>query len=221
MNMVKRFGTAALLMSLGFSLAGCTAKSDGFVPPKVGTQFTWKYVSEEGVDDELVTVVANGPDFVIFLQQSEQTTFAEFSGIGFADCTEDDMPSRADRQAVFSAWPLTVGAEHKWQTEKVLIEKEDVAKLGEQEEAVFWIYHDYEENDEDNFRYTVSPRYGTTIELEWQDGRDFVVSVTDLDLDTKEVQEGYTVLESFEVAKLGKCEALLSEKTPITAAANN
>lgn len=211
-----------ILTATFFSLliAGCGSKTDGFVPPKVGTQFAWKYVSEGNVDDDLVTVVATGPDFAVFQQSLDDSFFAEFSGIGFTSCDEEydnDWPSRNDRQGALSAWPLTVGTELRWNKDKILIEKEDVYKIGEQEEPVFRVIHDYSDEESESDRMAISPRYGTALELLWQDdARDFVSSVNDAPVTTIEVQEGYTLVEGLDVTELGKCGKLLTESSPIT-----
>ena len=223
MSSLMRIGKVSGVLCLLFGLAACGGDTDdGFAPPKVGTQFAWKYVSEDAVDDDLVTVVATGPDFAIFQQSLDGSYYAEFSAIGFSSCEEDDQPSGKDREAVLSAWPLTVGTEIGWKTDTILIEREDVTKFGDQEEPVFWFVHDYADIDSDNDQFAISPRYGTSLEIKWpENGRDFVVSVNEVPVTIAETQAGYAVLEGLDVSKLNYCARLLSETEPVTPQAKN
>ena len=215
MKSIAGLGRASITASLLFGLVACG--NGGFEPPSAGTQFAWKYVSEDGVDDDLVTVIATGPDFAIFRQALDDSHFVEFSAIGFASCEEDDLPSREDREAVLSAWPLTVGTEIKWKTDKILIERKATSSLGEREEPVFWFTHEYADDSSPDDRFAISPRYGTSLELQWpENARDFVVSVNDLPVTVTEARQGYTIIEGTDVLKLGNCQQLLTETEPVT-----
>ncbi len=216
-----RVSSILLAAGLSLSLMACSGAKEGFVPPKAGTQLIWKYVYEGGSDDDVVTVVATGPDFAIFRQTLDTTYFAEFSGIGFATCNDEEQPSREDRQAALSAWPLEVGTEIAWQNDKVTVDREDTYDLSSEKEPVVWITHDYADEDSENDNFAISPRYGTALELLWpENGRDFVVSIGSVPIDAKEVQPGYFLLEGVDLSDLGFCASLLSEEEPVTAAEN-
>ena len=210
------------LASSALGLSACGGKSDGYVPPEIGTQIAWKYVSENAVDDDLVTVVASGPDFAIFKQTLDDAYYVEFSGIGYSNCEDEEQPSRKDRTAVFSAWPLEVGKEIAWQSDKITIEKTGETDLGSSAEPVFWFIHDYADADSENDYFAVSPRYRMALELKWpNDERDYVVSITSPSVVAEETQEGYKLLDGVSLADLNTCAKLLSETTPITVGEEN
>lgn len=208
--------------SLCAALVGCGGeKSEGYVPPKVGSEQSWKYVSEDGIEDDLVRVVATGPDFAIFqqLDGGEYSYFAEFSAIGFSSC-EDDMPSFGDRRKAFSEWPLESGSSIEFNGADILIEKSGVHEMmpDDKDLPVFWIVEEQGGGEDEVIRFSVSPKYRTTVELEGdENSRDYAVSITERDVKIVEVQDGYEMTEGLDVTSLGNCANLLSETKKVTA----
>lgn len=209
--------------------SACGASETGFQPPKVGTEISWKYKSDDGVDDDVYTVVATGPDFTVFKSKSDDLTFytAEFSGIGFVSCdTYDELPSRYERTALFSAWPPQPGAEFRFDGADIKIVEPDVPSLEVLEDEVFWFEETTEEPDYDGAdpyqgQFASSVAYGTVIESRWQDGsHDWVVSFATPETETYEIQPGYEAIKGLDVTAggIGNCMTLLSEAKPITKA---
>ena len=206
-----------------FGLAACGEGDNGFQPPKVGTQLNWTYKSDDGIEKDIYTVVAKGPDFVIFRYEVEGETeySAEFSGIGFAGCGYGEMPARLERAKLFSAWPPNPGDVFRFNGSDIIVVNAPSSELNVMDEAVFW----FEEKNEDfteedgmnDSKLASSLEHGTVIEIDWGNGdHDWVVSIEQPETDVFEIQPGYETIVGLNVTQLGDCAALLSEAEPIT-----
>lgn len=205
-------------------LSACGGSDDGFKPPQVGTVLNWKYKTSEGVEDEVHRVVATGPDFAIIETSYDgvKEFSAEFSGVGYTACIYADLPSRSEREALLSAWPLKPGDTFKFNDTDLVAVAPPASALDVMEDTVFWFEEIAEDDSEDdgtsNTYLASSVKYGTVIEIDWQNGdHDWVVSVEQPDTETYDVQEGYKAIVGLDVTKLGECVQLLSEVTPIEA----
>ena len=217
------------MLALAMMCAGpiaCAEDTKGYTPPEIGTQFFWKYETSEGVEDDVYTVVASGPDFVIFENEydGEKIYNAEFSGIGGYGCFYGNPPSRADRQKLFSNWPPEPGKEFQFNGTEFVILKPSNFESGEINEDVLW-YEEREseihrsENSTHHSRFAMSLQRNTLLEILWGDGNhDTVTKIETPETEILEVQKGYKIAAGFDFRNLQNCAALLSEHPPITGA---
>lgn len=225
--MFEKFRLIAGGAVLSLSLTACGAADTGFHPPQIGTQISWKYKNSDGVSDDVYTVVATGPDFAILSNKTDgdETFSAEYSGIGYSGCDSsfDELPSRAERIELFSAWPPEPGTQFDFNNTDITILKTSGFEVKQLDEPVIW----YEEPTTDdlkeegwnqNSRFATSVKYGTLLEIVWGNGdHDWAVSVEQPKTETFEIQEGYETIAGLDVTKLGICSRLLTEAAPITA----
>jgi len=194
------------------SLIACNAASEsgGYVPPKVGTEFNWKYIYESEATKAVVKVVATGPDFAVFLEK-DSTAFVEFSGLDFMGCDEE-LPTADIRAALFDAWPLTAGTEIVSTSATITIKDKSVYRLDSKNQPVVWMDYDSATAGESDDEFAISTDLNTIVQYKWGDGsEDLLSSVRVKDVKTVEVQPGYHMVAGLNDPLVIGCLKLLTE----------
>lgn len=102
-------------LAIGYN-AGVAFAEGGYTPPPVGAQITWSVPTDTGTETRVSEVVANGPDFAIYLYDMKWNAdnpwayFVEFSGLHASACNLE-MPTPEERRQLNSLWPLRPGTE--------------------------------------------------------------------------------------------------------------
>ena len=109
-----RFGISCVLI-LWYGV-GLAMANETYSPPPVGAQITWSVPTDTGTETRVSEVVANGPDFAIYLYDlkwdpdQSWSYFVEFSGLHSSACSAQ-MPTQEKRQELSALWPLKQGDE--------------------------------------------------------------------------------------------------------------
>jgi len=182
------------------------ADSD-YEPPRVGTQITWRMPTEIGSETRLMEVVANGPDFAIYLfdlrmsPEEPWSYFVEFSGVHSSSCNAE-MLSSEERARLNALWPLQPGSE-------TVVEDELEFKYKIDEATRYAVSQQYGNEAAQimtktigdlRTKVTLSQEWNIPVREEWDDGR--VESVIDVFIPPRPEQ---TLIGP----QLGNCKALL------------
>lgn len=202
------FSRFLIACSLGILVSGVPASADTeYTPPSIGTQITWIEGSGDDRRTRVSTVVANGPDFAVYLYDLNwddgrpSSYFAEYSGMHIASCASD-QPTLVERDRLRAFWPLQTGTE-------LTIEAPDSVTylVGQAEQhtvsqsiGTAESYKVTSKSGERRMDLTISLELNTAVELAWSDGS----KVAAID-----VFQQTPLPDNYLAQKIGLCGALL------------
>lgn len=196
------------------SFPSALAETDTALPLGPGSVLFWSSHFDGSNDRYAEKVIAEGPDFKIYLNDIEElgigpaNYFALFSGIDYRSC-DAEMPAAEERVAVAALWPLETG-----KTAAIFTTSDNPAavKIGDatdmflmgQSRAAHSIKIDYENNEEteDETIFVLNDTHLTGV-IEWAEGsQDTLLLVT-----KPRPETDYDLSEG----AIGTCAALLTD----------
>jgi len=200
-----RFGIVCMLI-IGHS-ADLAMANETYSPPPVGAQITWSVPTDTGTETRVSEVVANGPDFAIYLYdlkwdpEDSGSYFVEFSGLHSSVCAAQ-MPTQEKRRELSALWPLKQGDEIAFEAESgVAYEIKEptlhaISQADGTKEAQVIAKH----NGNLHTKVTLSLTWKMPVREEWEDG--WTINALDVFIPPRPEK-------AVDAAQLGNCSALL------------